>query len=106
MAKRVRARGRSIVFLGLVGFVLIAAGVVTRRVVGLQKGREILVAEQKLRDLQARRTALLSEIRDASAAQQIMPIAEGRLGMHVPSDSMLVWLPRPDGPRPLRDAAR
>ena len=106
MAKRVKARGRSIVFLGLVGFVLIAAGVVTRRVVGLEKGREILIAEQKLRVLQARRTALLSEIRDASGAQVIMPIAERRLGMRVPSDSMLIWLPRQDTRRPPVDAAR
>jgi hypothetical protein len=37
---------------------------------------------------------LEAEIRDASSRAQLIPIAEAKLGMHVPADTQVVILPR------------
>ncbi len=92
--RRVRARGRTIVALTLLGFVLIAAGVIWRRAAGVSRARELRVLEQRRMQLEAERAKLIAEIRDASSRGRLAPIAERRLHMHVPADTQVVILPR------------
>jgi cell division protein FtsL len=90
-----KVRGRAIVALVLIGFVLVATGVIWRRSVGVAQAREIQRLEQERADLVARRAALEAEIRDATGRARLARIAEQRLGMRVPSDSQVITLPRP-----------
>lgn len=97
MAKRrVKApRGRTILGSILLGFVLVAAGVIWRRATGVGQAREIRQLEQQRLQLTAQTARLRSDIRDASSRATLTPIAEGRLNMHIPRDSQRVILPRP-----------
>lgn len=99
MAKRrVALRGRSLVALGLLGFVLIATGVIWRRTTGISQAADLRALEQQVVQLEAQQARLESEIREASSRSTLAPIAERRLGMRVPSDTQVVILPR--SPRP------
>ncbi|HYV96649.1 MAG TPA: hypothetical protein VE967_04250 [Gemmatimonadaceae bacterium] len=88
-------RGRTIFALFLLGFVLVATGVIWRRSVGVAQARGIQDLERQRTDLEARRAALEGEIRDATSRARLARIAEDRLGMRVPSDSQVITLPRP-----------
>lgn len=93
-SRRVAARGRTIVALALLGFVLIAAGVIWRRAAGVSRARELRALEQRRLQLESERAKLVSEIRDAASRGRLAAIAERRLNMHVPSDTQVVILPR------------
>lgn len=93
MAKRrVAIRGRWILAAVLVGFVMTTAAVIARRSYGDSKARQMSGIESRLRQLRNERVRLEGEIRDASSRVRLVPIAEGRLGMHV--DTLVVILPR------------
>jgi hypothetical protein len=95
MAKRrVGVRGRWIVAAILVGFVLTTAAVIARRSYGDEQARQMSVVEARLRQLRNERVRLDAVIRDASSRAQLIPIAEAKLGMHVPADTQVVILPR------------
>jgi cell division protein FtsL len=95
MAKRrVGIRGRWIVAAVLVGFVLTTVAVVARRSYGDAQARQMASVESRLRALKNERVRLEAEIRDASSRVHLIPIAESRLGMHVPADTQVVILPR------------
>jgi uncharacterized protein YlxW (UPF0749 family) len=95
MAKRgVALRGRWIVAAVLVGFVITTAAVIARRSYGDAEARKTSAMESHLRELRNERVRLEGEIRDASSAVKLVPIAERRLGMHVPADTQVVILPR------------
>ena len=89
-----RGRGRSLVALVLVGFVLVAVGVIWRRSYGFSREREIAVLEQKRTQLEGERARLELEIRDLSSRARLAPIAEQRLGMRIPSDSQVIDIRR------------
>lgn len=105
MAKRRvrgRGRGRPVIALLLVGFVLVATGVIWRRSFGIAQSRELRELDRRRLELEAQRARLQGEIRDLSSRAKLAPIAEQRLDMHVPDDSQVVILPRPttdDGSR-------
>ena len=98
MAKRRVARSsRTLIAAVLVGFVVVATGVIARRVYGVGQ-------QDKIRALRGTQTALASErvrldaaIRDASSRARLQPIAEQRLNMH---------MPRPDQVENLRRVPR
>jgi cell division protein FtsL len=95
MAKRrVRLRGRSIVALVLIGFLVVAIGVVWRRTVGVANAREIDRLSQRRLHLEGEKGKLEREIREAASRSRLAPIAERRLDMHVATDTQLVILPR------------
>lgn len=81
--------------LALVGFVVLATGVIWRRSEGLARAREHAALERKREALVAQQKRLESEVRDARSRKRLAPIAEQRLGMRVPSPSQLVYLQRP-----------
>lgn len=77
----------------MLAFLVISGGVILRRTVGI-------AAATELRELEARRTAMINEklrlegvIRAASSRGRMLPVAE-RLNLHVPADSQVISLPR------------
>jgi len=100
MAKsRVALRGRSLVALGLVTFVLLTSLVIWRRSVGIAGARELRELGQRRLQLEGDRARLARDIRAASSREKLVPIAERRLGMRVPSDDQMIILER----RPVGD---
>ena len=111
MAKKVGSKGKGTatrggkVFLILVGFVLLATGVMLRRVYGTQQGKVIREMEVKREALRSEELKLQDAIRVASDRQHIIEIAQSRLGMKMPELNQVIDLPR----RPLgggRDSSR
>ena len=94
MARKVASSGRLRFALLLLGFVLIASGVVLRRTYGIARARELQVLETRRSGLVAERLRLESEIRKASSRATLQAIAEQRLQMHVPSEDQVVYLTR------------
>ena len=91
-------RGRSIVALVLLGFVLVATGVIWRRSIGLSRARDESRLDQRRAALEAERAKLEGDIRDASSRARLARVAEERLHMHVPNDSQVIYLARPVQP--------
>ncbi len=98
MAKsRVALRGRSMVALVLVALVLLASLVIWRRSVGIAGAREMREIGQTRLQLEGDRARLARDIRAASSREKLVPIAEQRLGMRVPSDGQMIILERRPG---------
>lgn len=96
MAKRkLRTRGRWRIALALLGFLLVATGVIWRRSVGIAGARELRALEERHSELRARATKLENEIREASSLSRLAPVVEQRLQMRIPSASQQVILPQP-----------
>lgn len=91
-------RGRTIVFLALIGFVVLATGVIFRRTYGVQRAREMVMLEQRRAALVAQKAKVERDIREAISMERLGRVAEERLQMRVPSDSIVITLARP--PRP------
>ncbi|MBI2407191.1 MAG: hypothetical protein HYV19_02665 [Gemmatimonadetes bacterium] len=87
-------RGRTIVFLGLIGFVLLATGVIWRRSLGVTRARAIEQLETRRTALAARRAKLDGDIRTAMSMEKLGRVAEERLQMRIPGDSLVVTLRR------------
>ncbi len=99
MAKRrVNPGRRSLIAMALVGFVLVATGVIARRSYGIVQQREIRSLQDKRNALIAERIRLEGAIRDASSRARLQPIAEHRLNMHIPKPDQQVFLPPPRRP--------
>ena len=94
MARKVAGSGRLRFALLLLGFVMIASGVVLRRTYGIRAARDIQTMETRRSGLIAERSRLESEIRIASSRARLQPIAEQRLQMHVPTEAQVVYLTR------------
>lgn len=103
--KRARPGRRSIFALVLLGFVLVATGVIARRTYGIEQARRLRDLDRRREALEAERLRTETEIRDASSRARLQPIAEQRLNMHVPSPDQVIMLPRPQGAAP-REAPR
>ena len=89
-------RGRTRIALLLVGFVLVATGVIWRRSFGVVRAREQQRLEQLRGALEAERAKLEADIRAASSREHLGRVAEDRLHMHVPSsDSQMIYIERP-----------
>lgn len=96
MAQRgVALKGRAIVGLILAGFVFVALAIVWRRTIGISKSRSVVELQDQRVQLQGERARLEAEIRAASTRERLGTIVERDLGMHIPSESQVVILPRP-----------
>jgi hypothetical protein len=95
MSGRGRARGRSIIAAGLVGFVLVAAAVVWRRGYGGAHAAEIRELDRRRAQLADEKAGLERRVRQLSSRTHLGPLVEDRLGMRVPDDSLVVVLPAP-----------
>jgi len=70
---------------------------VLRRTYGIRAARDLQAMETRRSGLIAERRRLESEISIASSRARLLPIAEQRLQMHVPTEAQVVYLTR--GPR-------
>lgn len=90
-------RGRSIITLALLGFFVVAVGVIYRRSLGIAQVSELRALDERRTALEAQEAALEGAIRDASSRARLAPIAEQQLGMRIPPESLVIIIPRPDG---------
>ena len=88
-------RGRSIIALVLLGFALVATGVIWRRGYGIARDRELRALTTRRTELEAEKTKLENDIREASSRARLAPLAERRLQMRIPNDSQVIILPKP-----------
>jgi cell division protein FtsL len=95
-----RASGRLRFVLVLLGFLVVAMGVILRRSYGIAAARELQQLDARRAALVAERLRLEGEIRAAAGRATLQPIAEQRLQMRVPADSQVIILPRPSNERP------
>jgi cell division protein FtsL len=77
---------------GLVAFVIVSAAVIARRSYGHREGMELTALQRRKATLQSERVKLQQQIRDASSRSVIVPLAERRLGMHLPLESQMIML--------------
>ncbi len=89
-------RGRSVIFLALLGFFVLATGVIWRRSLGIAQASQIQELENRRSALEAQEAALEGAIRDASSRARLAPIAEEKLGMRIPPESLVIIIPRPE----------
>ena len=89
-------RGRSIVFLALLGFFVVATGVIWRRSLGIAQANQLRELSERRSALEAQEAAIEGAIRDASSRAKLAPIAEQQLGMRIPPESLVIIIPRPD----------
>jgi cell division protein FtsL len=92
---RVRGRGGRLVALVLIGFVLVATGVIWRRSQGFARAGVLRDLERRRQALVATKMQLEGAIRDASSRARLEPIVRQRLNMQVPADSQIIYLQRP-----------
>jgi hypothetical protein len=95
-------RGRTVIFLALLGFFVVATGVIWRRSLGIAQASRIRELEDRRSALEAQGAALEGAIRDASSRARLAPLAEEKLGMRIPPESLVIIIPRPERapPRP------
>ena len=84
----------------LLGFLVIAVGVIFRRSFGVAAARELQQLDVRRAALVAERLRLEGEVRAAASRATLQPIAEQRLQMRVPADSQVIILPRASNERP------
>ncbi len=86
-------RGRALVAMGLVLFVLVAAIVVWRRSQGVATVLVMQRLRGELRTLRAEQQDLENDLRRASSRRSVVSEAERRLGMRVPTEAQTRFLP-------------
>ena len=97
--RRTRFGARSLIAFALLGFFVVATGVIARRTFGISQARALRALERQRDAVDATRVRLEAEIRDASSRAKLGPIAERRLQMYVPADSQVIIIPRQRVPR-------
>jgi cell division protein FtsB len=78
---------RSLIALGLTGFVIVASIVVWRRSLGVSRSQEIARMERRKGELETERKTLEDAIREASSNARIEPAARKRLNMHTATET-------------------
>ncbi|MDQ3996921.1 MAG: hypothetical protein M3303_07865 [Gemmatimonadota bacterium] len=101
MAKgRVATRRGRLAALLLIGFVLVATGVIWRRSHGFAGARVLRDLERRRQALVATKVQLEGAIRDAASRSRLELIVKERLQMQVPADSQIIYLQRTTPARP------
>lgn len=85
---------KSRILIALIGFLLVATGVIARRTFGINQAKAVRALEMERDAAQAARVDLEVQIRDASSRARLGPIVERRLQMYVPADSQVIFLKR------------
>lgn len=89
-------RGRTVIALALLGFFVVATGVIWRRSLGIAQADKLRELDEQRAALTAQEAALEGAIRDASSRAKLAPIAEQQLGMRIPPESLVIIIPRPE----------
>jgi cell division protein FtsL len=85
-------RARAFLLL-LIGFVVLASGVMLRRVYGFQQATHIREMQQRHEALVSEQLKLQESIRIASDRRHIVELAQSRLGMKMPELNQVIDLP-------------
>ncbi len=94
-----RRRGRTTVAFALVGFLIVAVGVITRRSAGMALQRDLTGIERTRMQLSGEVIKLEADITSASSRNRLLPVVESSLGMRVPADTQVIDLPVAEVPR-------
>jgi hypothetical protein len=98
MAPRVtKRRGRRVTALVLLGFLVLASGIVWRKSYGFTEGQRLRELSERRTELDAQRTRIEGDIRSTLTLRRLGAIVEKRLGLRVPADSQIILLTRPRG---------
>lgn len=76
--------------LWLLGFLVVAGAVITRQRAAIEVANRLRKLRTERVTLEARRADLERRIQVASSRSVLIPLAERRLGLHLPSDSEFV----------------
>jgi cell division protein FtsL len=97
-ARRVapKRRGRTTVALFLVGFLIVAVGVIARRDYGRTLQRDLSGIERTRTQMSGEVIKLEADILAASSRNRLGPIVEATLGMRRPSVTQVIDLPVPE----------
>ena len=90
-------RGRHWVAVWLVAFLMTTWLVYARQTAAIHAARELADLRARRADLEGHRAALERRIRTAGSRAVLVPRAQTRLGLHLPSDSEIVIIPAPGG---------
>lgn len=86
-SKKRTLKGRSLVAIGLLAFIVVTSLVVWRRSVGVSTAKAMVAANSEKRLLESERKTLERDIREAQNRKRVVADAERRLGLHVAPDS-------------------
>ncbi|MDB4907527.1 MAG: cell division protein FtsL family protein [Gemmatimonadetes bacterium] len=86
--------GRALVVAILVGFLLVATGVIARRSYGIRQQRIGVELQHRREALEADRVRLDAEVREASSRARLAPVVQQRLDMHLPDQGQIIYVPR------------
>jgi cell division protein FtsL len=92
-------RGRTMVFLGLVGFLVTTGIVVGRRAHGRTLQKELETIDRQRTQLAGEAAKLDAELRALGSRGRLAPLVEQKLGMRVPADSQVIDLALPEAAR-------
>src|SRR2546422_7301191 len=92
-----RAKGRYWAALGLVAFLVTQWLLYARQTAAIHAARELADLRARRANLDGHRADLERRIRAAESRAVLVPRAQARLGLHLPSDSEIVLVPAPSG---------
>ena len=92
-----RLKGRHWFAIWLIAFLAVAWIVIARYTAGIAMARELGELRSRRAELEGRRADLERRIRAAESRAVLVPRAQARLGLHLPSDSEIVLVPAPSG---------
>ena len=93
--RRAPLKGRALIAVGLLAFLVMSSVVVWRRSVGVSTAGAIRIAKFEKRSLETERKTLQGNIELAKTRPRIVGEAQRRLGLHVPSDSQTRLIAEP-----------
>jgi hypothetical protein len=84
--------------LWLLLFLAVAVVIQARQSAAIRSATELRQLREQRTGLEAERAALQHQIRLATSRQVLGRLAESELGLHLPTDSEFILLPRSSGP--------
>ena len=90
-----KRKGRQVMALVLLTFLLLASGIVWRKSYGFTEGQRLRELSERRTELDARRTRIEGDIRSLLTLRRLGATVEKNLGLRMPADTQLIWLPRP-----------
>ncbi len=90
-----RLKGRHWIAAWLVAFLATTWVVYARQTAAIRAARELAEIRARRANLEGRRADLERRIRRAESRAVLVPLAQSRLGLHLPSDSEIILLPGP-----------
>jgi cell division protein FtsL len=93
--RRAGLRGRWVVAVLLIAFVVVATAVIWRRGYAVKRGEELRALTRRRNQLRAERASLERQVGELAGRSALGGVAERRLDMHIPADSQVIILPAP-----------